>query len=75
MSRATAEIELGLKLSHKLSTCRSPYDALSACQEWLTEEMNARNEDARQFMTNCQKFMTEGTKLFSNGRSNGRISR
>jgi len=75
MSRATAEIELGLKLSKKLSTARSPYDALSACQEWFTEEMSARNEDARQFMTNCQRFMTEGTRLFSNGGSNGRMSR
>ena len=72
MSRATAEIELGLKLSKKLSTARSPYDALSACQEWFTEEMSARNEDARQYMTTCQKFIAEGTR---NGGSNGRMSR
>jgi hypothetical protein len=75
MSRATAEIELGLKLSKKLSTARSPYDALSACQEWFTEEMSARNEDARQYMTTCQKFIAEGTRFFSNGGSNGRMSR
>ena len=72
MSRATAEIELGLKLSQKLSTARSPSDAMSAYQEWLTEEMKARTEDTRQFMTNCQNFITEGTRLFSNGGSNGR---
>src|SRR5215813_3773694 len=75
MSRATAEMELGLKLSQKLSTARSPTDALSAYQEWLTDEMKARTEDARQLMTNCQRFITEGTRLFSNGRSNGRSSR
>jgi hypothetical protein len=75
MSRATAEIELGLKLSQKLSTARSPSDALLACQEWLTEEIKARTEDTCQFMTNCQRFMTEGTRLFSNGGSNGRMSR
>jgi hypothetical protein len=69
MSRATAEIELGLKLSQKLSTSRSPSDALSAYQEWVTEEMKARTEDARQFMTNCQRLITDGTRLFSNGRS------
>jgi hypothetical protein len=74
-SRATAEIELGLKLSQKLSTARSPSDALSAYQEWITEEMKARTEDARQFMTNCQRFFAEGTRLFSNGTSNGRSSR
>ena len=28
----------------------------------------------RQLMTNCQRFITEGTRLFSNGRSNGRSS-
>ena len=72
MSRATAEIELGLKLSQKLGTARSPFDALSAYQGWLTEEMNARNEDARQFMTSCQRFITEGTRVFSNS---GRMSR
>ena len=68
MSRATAEIELGVKLSQKLSTVRSPSDALAAYQEWFTEEMKARTEDARQFMTNCQMFIPEGTRLFSNGR-------
>ena len=75
MSRATAEIELGLKLSQKLRTVRSPSDALAAYQEWLTEEVKARTEDARQFMTNCQTFMPEGTRLFSNGGSNGRMRR
>jgi len=68
MSRATAEMELTLKLSQKLSTAHSPSDALSAYQEWLTDEMNARTEDARQFMASCQGFITEGTRLFSNGR-------
>jgi peptidoglycan hydrolase CwlO-like protein len=75
MSRATAEVELGLKLSQKLTAARSPADALSAYQEWLTEEMKARADDARQFMTNCQRFITEGTRLFSNSGSNGRMSR
>jgi hypothetical protein len=68
MSRATAEVQLGLKLSQKLSTARSPADALFACQEWLTEEMKARTEDTRQYMTTCQRFMAEGTRAFSNGR-------
>jgi homoserine dehydrogenase len=69
MSRATAHVELGLKLSQKLTTARSPVDALSAYQEWLTEAMKARTEDARQFMTHWQSFASEGTRLFSNGAS------
>ena len=71
MSRARAEMQLGLKLSQKLTACRSPLDAVSAYQEWMTEEMDARSEDARHFMTNCQKFFTESTRLFSNGRMGG----
>ena len=67
MSRASAEMQLGLKLSQKLSACRSPLDAVSAYQEWMTEEMGARSEAGRHFMTNCQKFFTESTRLLSNG--------
>ena len=67
MSRAAAEVELGLKLSKKLSTARSFPDALAAYQEWLSEEMTARSEDARWFMTNSQKFMTTSTRAFSSG--------
>jgi hypothetical protein len=66
MSRASAEMQLGLKLSLKLTACRSPQDAFFAYQEWLTDEMNARSEDARHFMANCQKFFTESARLQSN---------
>jgi hypothetical protein len=69
MSRATAEIELSVKLTQKLGAARSLPDVVSAYQEWLSDEMNARSEDARQFMTNSQKFITASTRLFSNGRS------
>jgi len=68
MSRATAEIELGVKLTQRLGAARSLPDVMSAYQEWLSEAMNARSEDARQFMTNSQKFITASTQLFSNGR-------
>jgi hypothetical protein len=64
MSCATAELERGFKLSQELGTARSLADTMSAYQEWLTEEMNARTEDARQFMANCQRFIAEGTRFF-----------
>ena len=67
MSRARAEIELGTKLTARLSEARSFPEVVSAYQEWFNNVMVARSEDARQFMTNWQKFMTEGTRLFSNG--------
>jgi len=69
MSRATAEIELGVKLTQRLGAARSLPDVVSAYQEWLSEAMNARSEDARQFMTNSQKFIAASTRLFSNGQS------
>src|SRR5262249_5952824 len=64
MSRAKAEMQLGLKLSEDLRAAHSPSDAWLAYQEWLTAMMSGRSEDGRQFMDNCQKFVTESTKLF-----------
>jgi hypothetical protein len=65
--RVRAEIELGVKLSQRLGAARSLPDVVSAYQEWLSDVMNARSEDARQFMINSQKFVTASTRLFSNG--------
>jgi xylose isomerase len=67
MSCTAAEIERGLNLSKKLSGSHSFSDALTAYQEWLREEMTARSEDARRFMSHSQKFMSAGTRAFSNG--------
>ena len=69
MSRARAEIELCAKLTARLSEARSFPDVVSAYQEWFNKVMVARSEDARQFMTNWQKLMSEGTRLFSNSGS------
>jgi negative regulator of replication initiation len=67
MACASAEIERGLKLSKKLTASQSISDAVAAYQEWLSEEMTARSEEARRFMSNTQTFMTSGSKAFSNG--------
>ena len=67
MACAAAEIERGLKLSKKLSAAHSVSDAVTAYQEWLSEEMSARSEDARRLMTSGQSFMTTSSKAFSNG--------
>jgi len=70
MSRATAEIEFGVRLTQRLSEAHSLPDVVSAYREWLGQEMSARSEDARQFMTSSQKFIAASTRLFSNGWSN-----
>ena len=67
MARATAEIELSLKLSRKLTDADSVPDAVAAYQEWLNEEMGARAEDARLLMSNGQKFMDTTSRFLSSG--------
>ncbi len=67
MARATSEVELGIKLSKDLSAAHSVSDAIAAYQEWVSEEMAARSEDARRLMANGQKFMDTSTRLLSNG--------
>src|ERR1051325_11324044 len=67
MACASAEIERGLKLSKKLTASQSISDVVAAYQEWLSEEMTARSEEAPRFMRHTQKFSTSGSKAFSNG--------
>jgi hypothetical protein len=70
IARATAEVELSLKLSKKLTEAHSVPDALAAYQEWLNEEMGARAEDARLLMSNGQKFTDATSRFLSSGWTN-----
>jgi hypothetical protein len=70
MARATAEVELSLKLSKKLTDAHSVPDAVAAYQEWLNEEMGARAEDARLLMSSGQKFMDTTSRFLSSGWTN-----
>jgi hypothetical protein len=67
MARATAEFELGLKTSKKLSAAHSIPDAVAAYHEWLSEEMSARVEDTRLLMANGQKLMDASSRFLSSG--------
>ena len=74
VARATAEVELSLKLSKKLTDAHSVPDAITAYQEWLSEEMNARAEDARLLMSNGQKFMDATSRFLSSGWTNANMT-
>ena len=74
MVRANAEVELGLKLSKKLTAAHSVPDALAAYQEWLSEEMSASAEDARLLMSNGQKIMDASSRLLSTSWTSGSMS-
>ena len=65
MGRAMAEVELGLKLSTKLSEAHTVPEAMTAYQEWWSSEINARAEDARRLMTKGQEFVAAGSRLMS----------
>src|SRR5262249_35672843 len=67
MACAPAELERACKLPKKLSEAHSVSDAVAAYKEWLSEEMSARSEDARRFMSNSQSFMTTGSRALTNG--------
>ena len=71
MGRATAEVELSLKLSKKLTDAHSVSDAITAYQEWLSDEMNARAEDARLLLSNGQKIIDASSRLLSDSWSSG----
>ena len=70
IARATAEVELSLKLSKKLTDAHSVPDAVAAYQEWLSDEVGARAEDARLLMSNGQKFMDTTSRFLSSGWTN-----
>src|SRR6516225_3891967 len=74
MGRATAEVELSLKLSKKLTAAHSVPDALTSYQEWLSEEINARAEDARLLMSNGQKIMDASSRLLSSNWTSSSMS-
>jgi hypothetical protein len=65
IERASAEAELGFKLSKDLNAARSVPDAVAAYQQWLTKEMDSRAEDARQFMSDGQKLMDTSGRLLT----------
>jgi hypothetical protein len=64
--RTSAEVERGSKLTKDLSAAQSVPEAFTACQEWLSKEMDARSEDARQLMSDGQKLMDSGARLLTN---------
>jgi hypothetical protein len=73
-TRATAEVELSLKLSKKLSDAHSVPDAVAAYQEWLNEEMGARAEDARLLMSSGQKLVDASSRFLSSGWTSARTT-
>jgi len=60
MARVTAEVELSLKLSKKLTDAHSVPDAVAAYQEWLNDEMGVRVSNGQKFMDTTSRFLSSG---------------
>jgi hypothetical protein len=67
IERMSAEAERSSKLSKDLIGIHSVPEAVAACQEWMTKEMDARAEDARQLMSDGQKLVDTSARLLTNG--------
>lgn len=67
IERVSAQAERGSKLSKNLIAVDSVPAAIAVCQEWMTTEIDARAEDARQFMSDGQRLMDTGARLLANG--------
>jgi len=65
IERASAEAELGFNLSKDLSAATSVPDAIAACQDWFSKQIDARAEGARQFMSDGQKLMDASARTLS----------
>jgi len=66
-ARAATEVDLGFKLSKNLIAAHSLPDAVVAYGQWLSEEIDARAEDARRMMSHGQKFVDSRARLLPNG--------
>lgn len=49
--RAAAEVQLVSELASKLSAARTPLDAASAYQEWMTKRMEMLADDGRRLLS------------------------
>jgi hypothetical protein len=71
LARVQSEVDIASGLTGELTAPRTVPDAATACQEWAGKRINMFAEDGRRLVTDRQKLMATGTRLFSNGRAAG----
>jgi hypothetical protein len=67
VARAQSELDLASELTSRLTAARSLPDAATACQEWASKRTAMLAEDGRRLVTDSQKFVDTGARLFSDG--------
>jgi hypothetical protein len=71
LDRAQAEASLAAEFMNKMTASRSAPDVTAACQEWAGRRMQMVAEDSQRLVSDSQKFMEAGAKIFGNGLSGG----
>jgi len=67
LSRVKSEADLWSEFAAKLTGTHSVPEALSACQQTITQRMQMASEDGKRLSDEAQKFMQAITKSMSNG--------
>ena len=67
LERMQSEATLASEAAAKLTAVHSLPDLATACQECLNRRMELATEDSKYMMTEGQKMMQAGARLFSNG--------
>jgi hypothetical protein len=67
LERAQSEAGLAAEFWNKLAAVRSVPDAAIAYQDWASRRMQMFAEDGQRLLSDGQKFMEAGARLFANG--------
>jgi urocanate hydratase len=70
LARATSGAELAMSLPGKVSAARTPADAFSAYQQWVSEWMNMCGEDSFRAISNGRRIMDTGVRCFTGNSPN-----
>jgi hypothetical protein len=67
IERIQSEAQLASEFATKLAAARSIPDALTVCQEWMSQRFERMAEDGRQLAADTQAFMETAARLMPNG--------
>jgi hypothetical protein len=67
LHRMQSEARLASELTHRVTNARSIPDAVTACQEWTSRQLEMMAEDGGHLLAGSQKFVETGVRFLSNG--------
>jgi hypothetical protein len=67
LARVKSEVDLWSELATKLSSTKSPPEALEAYRDCVSQRMQMAAEDGQRLMEDCQKITQKVTRSLSNG--------